>query len=101
MELFKKPQETQDDGRVHAEFFLTVDSGEDPRLKLKRRGIPPNKRRRVRGGGTVSTRNAAGVIEIPDDDPADIEKMYALQQRLIAGQTTLMGNKLRRSRKRR
>jgi hypothetical protein len=48
----------------------------DPRLKMKRRGFPPNKRRRVRGGATTTTRNAAsGVIEIPDDDPADINQM--------------------------
>ena len=52
------------------------DAVEDPRLKMKRRGAPPNKRRRVRGGGSASIRNAAsGVIEIPDDDPADITRM--------------------------
>jgi DNA excision repair protein ERCC-4 len=39
---------------------------------MKRRGVPPSKRRRVRGGGATSSRNAAGVIEIPDDDPVDI-----------------------------
>ena len=54
-----------------------TDAGEDPRLKMKRRGVPPNKRRRVRGGGSITTRNAAsGVIEIPDDDPDDISQMY-------------------------
>jgi DNA excision repair protein ERCC-4 len=52
------------------------DAAEDPRLKMKRRGVPPNKRRRIRGGGPASIRNAAsGVIEIPDDDPADITQM--------------------------
>ena len=56
---------------------LCKDAGEDPRLKMKRRGVPPNKRRRIRGGGPTTTRNAAsGVIEIPDDDPADITQMY-------------------------
>ena len=54
-----------------------VDGGEDPRLKMKRRGAPPNKRRRTRGGGPSTIRNAAsGVVEIPDDDPADITQMY-------------------------
>lgn len=52
---------------------------EDPRLKLKRKGAPPNKRRRIRGGGPASNRNAvSGVIEIADDDPADISQMYYL-----------------------
>lgn len=51
---------------------------EDPRLKMKRRGVPPAKRRRIRGGGPASIRNAAsGVIEIPDDDPDDITQMYS------------------------
>lgn len=55
------------------------DSNEDPRLKMKRRGVPPNKRRRTRGGGQSTTRNAAsGVIEIPDDDPKDISQMYPI-----------------------
>src|SRR5438046_7913215 len=54
-----------------------TNAGEDPRLKMKRRGFPPNKRRRVRGGGSITTRNAAsGVIEIPDDDRDDISQMY-------------------------
>jgi len=43
---------------------------------MKRRGAPPNKRRRVRGGGPATTRN--GVVEIPDDDPDDITQMYVL-----------------------
>jgi len=53
------------------------DAVEDPRLKMKRRGgVPPNKRRRIRGAGPASIRNAAsGVIEIPDDDPDDITQM--------------------------
>lgn len=34
---------------------------------MKRRGAPPHKRRRVRGGGPSSTRSASGVVEIPDD----------------------------------
>ena len=43
---------------------------------MKRKGMPPNKRRRIRGGGPASIRNAAsGVIEIPDDDPEDISQM--------------------------
>jgi DNA excision repair protein ERCC-4 len=55
------------------------DAVEDPRLQMKRRGVPPNKRRRVRGGGPSTIRNAAsGVIEIPDDDPADINQMYPI-----------------------
>jgi hypothetical protein len=44
---------------------------------MKRKGVLPNKRRRTRGGATSITRNAAsGVIEIPDDDPADVTQMY-------------------------
>jgi DNA excision repair protein ERCC-4 len=46
---------------------------------MKRRGVPLNKRRRVRGGGPTSLRNAAsGVIEIPDDDPDQISQLYLL-----------------------
>jgi DNA excision repair protein ERCC-4 len=51
------------------------DGTEDPRLKLKRRGAPPNKRRRVRGGAPITSRNASGVVEIPDDNPDDLSQM--------------------------
>jgi DNA excision repair protein ERCC-4 len=71
----KKPESAAEDGTPR--HPTNKDSGEDPRLKLKRKGVPPNKRRRTRGGATSITRNAAsGVIEIPDDDPADITQMY-------------------------
>ena len=44
---------------------------------MKRTGAPPNKRRRVRGGATTSTRNTvSGVIEIPEDDPGDLGQMF-------------------------
>jgi len=56
-------------------ILLTVDGGEDPRLKMKRRGVPPNKRRRVRGGAAITSRSASGVIEIPDDDPSDLSQL--------------------------
>ena len=73
-ELFeKKPEEGTQEEAV-----------EDPRLKMKRRGAPPNKRRRIRGGGLASNRNAAsGVIEIPDDDPDDISQMYLLDVMVV------------------
>ena len=71
----KKPESAAEDGK--SRYSTNKDSGEDPRLKMKRKGVPPNKRRRTRGGATSTTRNAAsGVIEIPDDDPADITQMY-------------------------
>lgn len=44
---------------------------------MKRTAVPPNKRRRFRGGGPSTTRNAtSGVIEIPDDDPSEIDQLY-------------------------
>jgi len=73
-ELFQKPREKAEEGKYHWNF-VNLDGGEDPRLKMKRRGVPPNKRRRVRGGATVASRTASGVIEIPDDD-AEISQMY-------------------------
>ena len=75
LELFVKPQETKDDDGIFSNLMSNVDSAEDPRLKMKRKGIPPNKRRRVRGGAVSSSRTAAGVIEIPDDNPTDIAEM--------------------------
>lgn len=73
-ELFQKPQEQAEQG-ISLESAADVDGGEDPRLKMKRKGVPPNKRRRTRGGASTTSRTAAGIIEIPDDDPADLSQM--------------------------
>jgi hypothetical protein len=76
---------------------LIPDSSEDPRLKMKRRGVPPNKRRRTRGGGQNTTRNAAsGVIEIPDDDLKDISQMYPHLLYLTSERTNYILPKLKR-----
>jgi len=46
----------------------------------------------MRGGGPITSRNAAsGVVEIPDDDPDDITQMYTPYHAwLIAGRNFIL-----------